>query len=438
MIKRNVKCLFVIVLLAISPIVGSAQEALTLEQAIEIGLKNNFDILISDKNLDIATTNNNWGNAGRYPTISFSMKGDISPMYQKDQNMTVYSANVMANVDWVLFDGFRVKITKQKLTDLESLSGGQASVVVEGVIRKIISAWYLARVEKEKEIVRKEMVTLSKDRYDQAKRLAEMGSKTKYELLQAQNAWLEDQGNYLSQKVTAKNARRNLSYVMGEDSSKSIWGVQGELSAEDKDFVMADLLDKMYHDNNNLKNQYLNQKLMVDEQGLAKSKMFPTISLNGAITESYSESSPQHPNMIPGVTTNPSVGIRLSYNIFSGGTRKRAIQVAKINKEISDLKIDDMKLSLANQLGQYYDLYDVNKSLLHLSDEQVGAAKLNLDISIQKLRSGAINSFNFRDVQVMYFNAKTAQLNAIYKLQMSYVDLVTITGGVIAAYSPAK
>ncbi|QZT37788.1 TolC family protein [Halosquirtibacter xylanolyticus] len=436
MLKKIIYCFSGIYLLLLSSFVGKAQDALSLEQAIEIGLKNNFDIQIANKNRDIAGINNHWGNAGRFPTISFNASGSASPTYRSSSDdMTNYNASSSVNLEWVLFDGFRVNITKQKLQDLDNLSGGQAAVVVEDAIRKIISAWYLALIEQEKTDVQQDMMKLSKDRYDQSQRLTEIGSSTKYDLLQAQNAWLEDQGNYLSQKVNAKNARRNLYYVMGSDASKVSWQIVGDLKAKDKDFVMSDLVDKMYRDNNNLKNQYINQKLMVDEQGLAKANMFPKISFNAAVTEAYSKVDPPIPTGSQGWSTSPSVSLKLSYNLFNGGNRKRAIQIANINKDISDLKIDDMKISLSNQLSQYYDLYEVNKELLKLASEQVKASKLNLDISKQKFRSGAINSFNFRDVQVMYLNAQTAHLNALYKLQLSYVDLVTITGGVIAEYS---
>lgn len=435
MLKRSIYILIVLSFVAFVPQKGICQDLLTLGKALEIGLKNNFDIQIAKKNNQIAEMNNSWGNAGRYPTINFLASGGISPVYQSDDHITNYSASSSVMMDWVLFDGFRVNITKGKLQNLKSLSDGQEIVVIEVAIRKIISAWYLARITEEKAMVQKEMMELSKDRYDQAKKLVELGSSTQYELIQAQNAWLEDKGNYLNQRVSARNAKRNLCYVMGEEMNKTSWSVSGELTASDNHFVMSDLVDKMMRDNSNLKNQYISQKLKVDDVKLSKSKMFPTLSLSAGVTGKYRESDPESLMTPSGYTTTPSVSLKLSYNLFNGGNRKRAIRVAQINKEISDLKIDDMRISLSNQLGQYFDMYEVNKELLSLSQQQVKASKLNLDISKQKFRSGAINSFNFRDVQVMYLNAVTSNLNALYKLQLSYVDLVTITGGIIAEYS---
>ena len=44
-----------------------AQEPLSLEMAIQRGLKNNFDIQIQNSLVDIAKNNNNSGQAGRFP-----------------------------------------------------------------------------------------------------------------------------------------------------------------------------------------------------------------------------------------------------------------------------------------------------------------------------------------------------------------------------------
>src|SRR3546814_10420509 len=53
---------------------GTAQERLTLQQAIGIALENNYDIHIIAKDLQVADNNVDIGNAGMLPTVS----GDLS------------------------------------------------------------------------------------------------------------------------------------------------------------------------------------------------------------------------------------------------------------------------------------------------------------------------------------------------------------------------
>jgi outer membrane protein TolC len=78
--------------------------------------------------------------------------------------------------------------------------------------------------------------------------------------------------------------------------------------------------------------------------------------------------------------------------------------------------------------------YEVQKDILKLSIEQEASAKLNLDLSADKLANGTINSFNYRDVQAMYLNAAIAKYKAIYNVVQSNTDLLRITGGIISQY----
>ena len=50
-----------------------AQEKLSLAQAIEIGIQNNYQIEIAKQNMQIAANNNDWGAAGRYPRLDFNI-----------------------------------------------------------------------------------------------------------------------------------------------------------------------------------------------------------------------------------------------------------------------------------------------------------------------------------------------------------------------------
>src|SRR4051794_30499763 len=61
---------FLVVLLVWCGVTMQAQEVLTLEQAIDIALKNNYDIRISKNDAEIASRNNTAGNAGMLPKVT--------------------------------------------------------------------------------------------------------------------------------------------------------------------------------------------------------------------------------------------------------------------------------------------------------------------------------------------------------------------------------
>jgi outer membrane protein TolC len=124
----------------------------------------------------------------------------------------------------------------------------------------------------------------------------------------------------------------------------------------------------------------------------------------------------------------------LSYNLFNGGNVKRAIKNARIEQEIGDIQLEEIKNSLSIQLINTFEFYNIRKQLYLVSEESMKAAELNLQISNEKFKSGAINSFNFRDVQLIYQNTAINKLEAIYNLIDSKTELLRLTSGIISVY----
>jgi outer membrane protein TolC len=121
----------------------------------------------------------------------------------------------------------------------------------------------------------------------------------------------------------------------------------------------------------------------------------------------------------------------LSFNLFNGGNTRRAIKEARINEKIGNIEIAQLTQTLENQLVNQYELYEIRKQLLEVADVNLESAKLNLAIATEKYRSGTINVFNFRDVQLIFLNAAANKLNAIYDLIESDTELLRLTGGII-------
>jgi len=410
-----------------------AQEGLTLSDALGRALKNNYGLIIGQASVDIATINNNWGNAGRIPTIGF----DVSQNNSYDLRSESYSNRLSAGVglNWLLFDGFSVKWTKTRLEQLQSLSEGNMAVLVESTIEDVILAYYGVLVHQELLEVLENVMVLSKDRYDYEQERKALGGSVTFDVLQAQNTYLTDKSNFMNQEVVLRNSVRNLNFIMGEEASQT-WLFTEKLEADTTSYRLADLLAKMKSSNQRLKNQYTNLYLKETESSLSRSAYSPSLSLGAGIDlhESWLAQEP-NPTQHTG-SLSPYGNLRLSYDIYSAGVRKRSVEVARINEEMAQVEIQQMEHALSNELFNLFDYYEVRIALLSVAEENLGAARLNLDISEEKYRSGVINSFNYRDIQLIYLNAAYGQLQAIYNLISSRTALTRITGGFLSQGTP--
>ena len=127
--KKTILNLILVILF--SPIIY-AQDVLTAEDAVSIALKNNYDILVSRNNASIDSINNTPGNAGMLPDIAITGSDNYSPdnnVNQKFSNGTqLTSTNVRSNslntgvgLNWTLFDGGKMFVTKRKLNEIQAL-----------------------------------------------------------------------------------------------------------------------------------------------------------------------------------------------------------------------------------------------------------------------------------------------------------------------------
>ena len=415
-----------------------AQESLSLNDAIAIALENNYNIRVTKSDQRAAEINNAWGTAGLYPTIDISAGGsrywdfsdDDPGDFERDQLQGGVSLN------WLLFDGLGIQIRKSRLSLFEELSAGNTAVIIEETIQDVILAYYTVLLEREKMDVARTLMELSGDRYNYQTERQKLGSQTTYDVLQAQNSYLEDKGRFLLQEVALKNSIRNLNFLMAADAEK-IWTFTDEFVIEPKQYDRDVLKEKMMRDNRTLKNQYIGQALLERDVSLAKSVWSPKLNVRGSYnnnrTETTFTASDPHISST-GDSYNMSASLNLSWSLFNGGNRSRAVQIAKIDRETGQTQIDNIKHALINQLHNYYEIHLVRQELLNVAEEALETAQLNLSISEEKFRSGAINSFNFRDVQLLYLNSAVNRLDAIY----AYIDvdtaLMRITGGIIAQY----
>ena len=196
-----------------------AQEKLSLTQAIEIGIQNNYQIEIARQNLQVAANNNDWGAAGRYPRVDLNLNSNNgyrnakSPGFLLEQSALSGGITPSIDASWTIYDGKRVKINKQQLEEVENQTNLGISLATENTIQSIILAYNRALIQEEQLTTLREVLTLSRDRIEYQNVRKEFGQAGKFDLLQTQDAYLNDSTNIQIQENNVATAYRCLLYT---------------------------------------------------------------------------------------------------------------------------------------------------------------------------------------------------------------------------------
>ncbi len=337
------------------------------------------------------------------------------------------------NLNWLLFNGFSVKMSKEKLELLEQFSSGNSAIVVENTVQSIILGYYLVLLEQERLKVLEQVKELSSDRYKYEMIRKDLGSSVTFQVLQAKNSFLSDSTNYLLQNLNVKNANLNLKLLLGVPP-ESNFTLTDTFQVSTQEYSITDLKTKMLSSNKTLQNQYVNQEILRKGTGIAKSSQYPSISLNAGYDYSKSWYNLPEPDKFDTYSFDYYANFTLSFNLFNGGNTKRDIEQARIDERIGNIQSQEMTRTLENLLVNQFELYEIRKHLLEVADVNMESAELNLKIATEKYKNGTINSFNFRDVQLIYLNAAHRKLNAIYDIIDTHTELLRLTGGIVSEY----
>lgn len=439
------KFLLVIVIVLISQFTVFAQDNLSLKDAIEIGLKSNYKIQVAGKNIEIAERNNNWLEAGALPSIktnatqSFNWSDNNNPASFIQGTSQSTSLTYGADLNWVLFNGFKVKISKDKLQYLQEQSEGNAAVVVENTIQSIILGYYNALLQQEKLNTIGKLVQVSVDRYNYVSNKKDLGVASTFDLLQVKNALLTDSTNYLMQELAFNNALRNLNMLMAIDVEKKF--VLSDKLEHTQQVISLDVLkNRMLSNNQTLKNQYINQSILKKDKGLMRANLFPVLSFNSGLNQTISgfkgtSMGGQDINTSGNESFAYYANFTLTFNLFNGHKTHRAFNNLRIQEEIAGLTSNEMELTLTNELISTVELYRARTTILNLTNESLKTAELNLQIAKDKFSNGSITSFEFRDIQNSYLNTVVTQLEAVYNAISTNTDVIRLTGGIIEEFN---
>lgn len=419
------------------------QKDLTATQAVFIALENNYQMQIAEKQLGISEKNNKWSEAGLFPTVSLNVNQNNS-IQDNTNNPFTFTPGIILNqsitpslnLDWNLFSGFRVRISKQRLEQLEQQTAQNAMAVMETTIQDVLKAYYTAQLQQDRMDLFKNVMALSRDRFKYYELKEKYNTSTSLELLQFRNQYLTDSSNYLMQVISFENAMRNLSLLMNEEGD-----IKYNLT-DKMDVLLAEVsyesaLEDMIANNQNLKNQYISLELQKTNTSLQRSFLYPTLSFQGGVQPSWTRLAQIDVDSIPAKNISNWTyygNLSLRYTLFNNWKNKRAVEVSKIQEDISSLNVESMKKTLSSTLKNLADLYQAQLTLVSISQENMIYAEKAFQMAQNRFDLGTINSVELASFQNTYQNTMIQHYENLFNKIDTYLEIYKMTGKISLEY----
>ncbi|WDZ98796.1 TolC family protein [Mucilaginibacter sp. SJ] len=437
MMIKKIACL-VCCFVMISTIALAQQDAplLTLKDAVEIALKNNYNIKLSQNNSTIASNNVTLGNAGILPVVTGDFNDNNSRQTTKQtrndgtvnniRNAKNSNNNYGVNLNWTIFDGFAMFANYDQLKQMDKLGVLQLQDTIQRTVAGVIDTYYNLISQNEQIKALKGAIDISRTQLRIANDKFAVGRASRLEVLNAQVNLNTDTGNLVIQYQQFKTAKIQLNQLLIRDLQTD-FSVADTIIVDEK-LALADVLNNAQLQNPAILSAQINQRLAEINLKQVRATRYPQVG----VTSGYTFTNSKTP---AGFTLSQNVhgfnyGLTASINIFNGFNQNRREKNAKIQIDNAGIAAKQTKLDIESQINSLFVAYLSGLDLVKLEEANVNLNKKNLDITLDKYKLGNITPLEVREAQRNYLDAQSKFFAAQYQSKQAEIMLKQITNSI--------
>ncbi|MFZ1702731.1 MAG: TolC family protein [Saprospiraceae bacterium] len=427
------RSLFIFLLVFVS-FLGQSQQLLSLEEAIQIGLQNRYDITIATNQQNIAEINDNYGNAGFYPIIAveagqnFNLNNTKQELFSGDvregNNVSSNATNAAIVLDWTFFDGMNMFIQKDRLEAESSRSLDELKLITEAAVLEIRLAFLAIQEMKDRIQIIQEAIDVSNERKNLVQTQFKVGTASAQALLQAQVDINSDSLALENVLVDYKNAIVVLNQSLNREPSTTFDILPTSLLVATYDY--ENMVEVLLAQNKNISMARWNEKLAHLSMKSTKSQQLPSLSFGTGYTYGRSEAE------IGILKFNRNLGLNYGltarWNIFDGFRVKNQTQTAKIQMQNATLTRQQWEMDLKSNIYANIDQMKSLQNIIRVSEGNVSIARENVTIAVDKLKIGSLTPLELRTAQQDLINISFQQLMVVYQLKRLEWNLLFTSG----------
>lgn len=436
--KKPILKSFVLIYLIFAGTLLSAQDLLTLEEAIRIGLENNYSIKIAKNESKILSNNQHYGKYAFLPVVTgnayttYDVQNIEQQSFQDSIPTVVNNAKsdqlgASVDLEWTIFNGLGMFISYEKLQEIEKAGEFTLMAEVERTIAEISKAYYQIILERQKVAVLENTVGLSEKRMEIAEATYEVGRSSKLEYLSAQVDLNTDKSALISQKEEFRNAKINLNRILGR-AVETAFEITAEIQTTD-DLELSLLREDLLAHNPSLQTLQTRKEISALTIREIRAERFPEINVNAGY--SYTNAERQLGFASTNISDGYYYGLSASVNIFNGLNISRRIQNATIQEENNELLYQQLQTDLLAALNSYYIAYQNALRLSSLEAQNLEIAKENEAIAYDRYRLGNSDFLEFREAQRNAVEAESRLIDARFSTKIAEIELLRLSGNIM-------
>ncbi|QEE28882.1 TolC family protein [Terriglobus albidus] len=446
--NSTIRRMFPLTLLALSLSQGviaqrSSPVHLTLDQAIDLALKQNHSIHLRSLSVDETRSKKDEARSNYLPQIkasgsvlhvtelagveipagafgSYPSTGSIpsKSLFIDQGSATGYTGGV--GLEQPLTQLFRVHQANVAAKQDVLIAETQLDQTQDAIALKVRQIYYNILISQQKLQAAQEQLSAAKIKADESRHDVQRGNALEVAILQGDASILQAQQQLLTVKLQGEDLRRQLADVLGMPVH-TLFDLESTTTAQS---LSIPTRDEAVH-------QALeqNQELRAARQTLEKAKAGLAAARDAYIPNVTALSRYSYQSGVPLLVHNfGTFGFALSYDLFDGGRREAQLREARTQVRSAEVAIDKLQSEIEVQVQAAYDRVDELKQMVEVAGQAVKVRTEAARLSDRQFEQNAALNSSRTQVHADLSNATASLLEADMSLSLAEANLKMTMG----------
>lgn len=429
---------FIVLIVSLISTSTFAQRLLTVQEAIDFALKNNYDIRLVNNQAEGYAVDNAYANAAFIPMLNGtaskiwndnSQKQNFTDGRKRQADVNSNNLNAAVNLDWTLFDGLKMFATRSRLSALKNFGELTVRTQVVNSIAAVISNYY--NIVRQKQLLRAidTLMPIYQERVDLADKKYSVGLGAKPELLQAKVDLNAQKAARLLQETLIAQLRSQLNQLTGMPVNE-VYEVTDSIP------INPDLnYENVATDIEKYNPGLLAIRKSIDVADFAlqerKAERLPIVQFNSAYNFGKTNNGTVvNPEFQPIFSLNKgfNYGFSAVVPLLNGFNSRRLIRQAGLTLDYNQISYETQLSGVQLSLSNSFKDYQYQKKALMLEEENILLAKENVFIALERFKQGVTTNLELRDAQISLQDAYSRLIAARYNTKLAETELLRIKG----------
>ncbi len=447
--KKIISLALLAILIYSGTALGQTVQRITLQDAIQIALENNYQLKQAQNNLNLSDQQRLSEMADFLPSLTSSAgyQKTTGQQFVQDilafDNVTSQGASGRLGANITVFNGFENIISlRQSMYDQVSFEE-RVQRAKENVIFNTARAYLTVLVNTELLEIAKDNLETSEKQLEQTQAQVEVGSRP---LVDQYNQESTVAGNELT-VIQRENQLRlsrvqlirqlqidplgNYEFVVPDITERTV-------SQTPESLDLQTLIDEALLSRSDIKSEEADILSTELQLTLAKTRFLPSITASGAISTRWSDPyflDASFGDQFFDQQVNKGYGFSISFPIFQNWNRMYNLESAKVQLKNARLSLENSKLGVVQEVTQAYNDFAAYSQQIESAEKALFASEKALETQQERYNVGASTFIELSEAQSTYVSAQSdftqAQYNLIFQEKLLDFYLGKLSGDAV-------